>query len=646
MAEDSVFDSGLSGVLGNSSGSQKSAEWEENLLDSLTEEELESLVSEQPGDTVRMASSVDSMDPDALEEEMRRDVRRAAVSGQDVSDDLAALAAEMESAEQAGWGSGDKDIARFVTGKLYEGHSPKQIRGLLNLMYPTGRVDAFWADCGKKVLSKYGRLGFLYIDASDFHDDVEMDEMLGGQKKIGQMALESIKPAARCGDCTLNRGGFCMRYNLALDSDPVVKNARQARRVLGKFARLSDAAEQRVAKAQDAVDAVEASKSPDPREYDRIVSGFLTEVGQPQAGRKGDTGKARLPGATEAATRPQPRSDADVEAFVRARLAESPGMTFAELRGSAMSSLGRRRAKAWFRSNRTAVVRLVEGAARDAAAAGREKESRDVMDKVQETLETRHGPHRAKRIMEARGDDPERYAGVLGRSSDTETRRIGTGQQSPRTMPDSCKARPIGRLDDEMREAARAAAARGVPAEGIRANLVSKFGEKRLAAFERDCPDDIREMAARAGLGFGAEDDEGARAFEESLERNGGNVRATVSEIRRSLGRRRAAMLISQHPRIEAATAAASRTHGAAAADASDRRIASSEGAARPLVPEGSIDFDAIAREAAEAAEPEPEMLASSLPPAKLDPTLVAQPEMDDVEPGYTVPGDAPDPLI
>jgi len=646
MAEDSVFDSGLSGVLGESSGSRRSAEWEADLLGSLSEDELKDLMSEQgDGDTVRMASA-DSLDPEALEDELRRDVRRVAAEGRDVSDDLAALAAEMESEEQARWGAVDEEIARFVTGRLYAGQSPKQIEGLLRLMHPAARVEAFWAARGDEVMSKYGRLGFLYVDASDFQDDTEMDEMLGGQKKIGQMALEAIKPASRCGDCTLNRGGFCMRYNLSLDTDPTVKSARQARRVLNKFARVSEAADRQVSQAQKAVEAVEAkSKEIDPKEYDRIVSAFLTDIGRPRS-PKGDTGRPRMPGVAEASSRPQPQHDAGVEAFVREKLARNPEATFAELRGGAMSKLGAQRAKAWFRSNRSLVSQLVESAARGQVSNEREQEVCDTMSKVRETLVARHGERRASRIMEARGDDPSQYASILSRPAETETRRIDTGRQPPRTMPDADRPRAIGRLDDDLRSAAEAAATRGVPQDGIRSNLLSLFGEKRLAAFEADCPDDIGDMVRRASLSFGADDDPGARFFEECLERASGDLDTAVSELRRSLGRRRARLLLSQHPGVEAAVAAASRTHGTTAAEASDRRIANSGNAARPLVPESSIDFDGIAREAAAAIDPEPELRASDLPPAKLDPTLVAHPEMDNVEPGYTVPDDLPGPAI
>jgi len=645
MAEDGVFDSGLSGVLGESSGSRKSAEWEADLLGSLSEDELKDLMSEQgDGDTVRMASA-DPLDPEALEDELRRDVRRVAAEGRDVSDDLATLAAEMESEEQARWGAVDEEIARFVTGRLYAGQSPKQIEGLLRLMHPAARVEAFWAARGGEVMSKYGRLGFLYVDASDFQDDIEMDEMLGGQKKIGQMALEAIKPASRCGDCTLNRGGFCMRYNLSLDTDPTVKSARQARRVLNKFARVSEAADRQVSQAQKAVDVGE-SKAIDPKEYDRIVSAFLTDIGRPRT-PKGDTGRPRMPGAVEASSRPQPQHDAEVESFVREKLARTPEATFAELRGGAMSKLGAQRAKAWFRSNRSLVSQLVESAARGQASVEREQEACDTMSKVRETLVARHGERRAERIMEARGDDPSQYASIMSRPTETETRRIDTGRQLPRTMPDADKPRAIGHLDDDLRSAAEAAAARGVPQDGIRSNLLSLFGEKRVAAFEADCPDDIGDMVRRANLGFGADDDTGARLFEECLERAQGDLDTAVSELRRSLGRRRAKLLLSQHPGAEAAVAAASRTHGEVAGGASDRRIANSgNDAARPLVPESSIDFDGIAREAAAAIDPEPELRASDLPPAKLDPTLVAHPEMDNVEPGYTVPDDLPGPAI
>jgi hypothetical protein len=57
MAEDSVFDSGLSGIIGETEGSRKSAAWEENLLGSLSDGELTELMSEPAGGLLRVASS-------------------------------------------------------------------------------------------------------------------------------------------------------------------------------------------------------------------------------------------------------------------------------------------------------------------------------------------------------------------------------------------------------------------------------------------------------------------------------------------------------------------------------------------------------------------------------------------------------------
>lgn len=645
MAEDSVFDSGLSGILGDSSGSQRSSNWEDNLLGELSEEELAALTSEPgTGDTVRMASQNGlAMTDEEVEAELRRDVRRAAVEGCDVVDDLATLSQEMERAEQAAWGDGDTEIGRFVTGKLYEGHSPKQIKGLLHLIFPAARAEAFWAARGGDVASKYGRLGFLYVDAADFRDDGEMDDMLGGQKKIGQMALESLKPAERCGDCTMNRAGFCMRYNLSLDADPAVKSARQAKRILQKFARRSEAHDREVAAAQEKVDAAESRKG-SPAEYDRIISSFLTSIGQPRTA-KGDTGRVRMSGQTEDATRPTRQHDGGVEDFIRGKLA-SGDATFATLRGAAMATLGTERAKAWFRTNRSLVTRLIEGAAKERAVSRQQQGTERAMGEIRTAMVARFGEQQAERMMAARGSDPSKYVELLNRSSDTESRRIATGRQAPRAMPDAKKARAIGHLDDEMRQAAVAAAARGVPEGGVRASLASSFGDKRLAAFEGDCPGEIGEMVRRAALGFGAADGAGIRMFEELLEQCGGDLDAAVAGLRKGLGRPRSSLLLKHHPKVAAVVSAASRTHGQAADDASDRRVGGTASAARPLTPEASVDYEAIARAAADMLEPEPELMASELPPPKVDPTLVARPEMEGVDLGYVERRDAPDPIL
>ena len=626
MAEDSVFDSGLSGILGETAGSRRSAEWEDNLLGSLSDSELTELMSEPAGETMRVAFSGDS------DGEAARDARH--IEGHNVADDISAIAEEMERSGQESWGARDTEIGGFVTARLYEGHSPKQIQSLLRLMYPVARVEAFFASSGREVMSRYGRLGFLYIDASDFRDDAEMDGVLGGQKKIGQMALESIKPAGRCEDCNLNRGGFCMRYNLTLDSNPSVRNVRQARRIVTKFARSSEAYDRAASAAQEKLSAAESRKS-GAAEYERIVSEFLTSVGQPRQAQKGATGRRRMLGLTDSANRPSTQHDAEVEALVRRKLAD--GCTdFAGLRRAAMTETDASRAKAWFRSNRALVSQLIEAAGRERSATAAREGNERAMDGVRGALAARYGQQQAGRLTSACGSDPAKYAELLSRVPDAGSRRIGAGRQTPRAMPSGeGRKRVIGRLDDELRAAALAAAARGVPEDGLRACLTASLGERRVVAFEKDCPGALAEMASRADLGFGRADDAGLRVFEELLERQRGDVEAAIGELRRRLGRRRAKLLLDGHPSASAAVAASSRTHGSAAADASDRRVGGTASAARSLRPEGSIDYDAIAREAAASFRPEPEPVASPLPPATLDPTLVAGPDMGETAPAY-----------
>jgi hypothetical protein len=211
-------------------------------------------------------------------------------------------------------------------------------------------------------------------------------------------------------------------------------------------------------------------------------------------------------------------------------------------------------------------------------------------------------------------------------------------------MPSDESGKLIGHLDDELREAAKATAARGVPQDGVRKSLVASFGQKRLAAFETDCPDEIDDIVQKALLGFGASDDSGLRLFEKSLDENNGDVSATIKFLRANLGRKRTSLLISEHPKVEPIVAAASRTYGQASKDAADRRITSTASMTRKLRPESSLDFEALAQEAI--AENEPK-LASPLPREEVDPTLVANPEMENVNLDYVKDHpDMPDPTL
>lgn len=618
MAEDSMFDSGLGGILDDSLGSRKSSEWENNFLSSLSDSELDNLISDSPDSagTVRMASGDVSVPSDA---------KRVGVDGHNVIDNIADLVFGFEDA------SSTEDISKFVTASLYEGNSPKQIIDMLKIMHPAEQVDAFLEAHADEMVSKYGKLGFLYIDAADFRDDDQMDEMLGGQKKIGQMALETIKPASRCVDCTLNKSGFCMRYNLRLDENPSVDGARQARRILNKFAQRTLAGDQGMLEVQSAVDAMERRGAP-PEEYEKAVSAFLTKVGHPDRAAKGNTGRARLSGLSDDSVRPAPSSDIAVEDFVQTKLAKKGDTTFAEMRGAAMASLGARRAKAWFRSNRSLVARLMEAASRGEIIDREKDQSEQGMDRVRRAMVAKYGQERAERIILATGGDPSKYVELLSRVANTETRRIDTGKQMPREMPQGEKGTLVGRLDDELRKAAASVASRGVPEGGIRENLSASFGSTRLAAFEADCPSEIAEMAQRAAIGFGAADEDGLRLLEESLEESRGDVKAATAVLRRKLGRRRTRYLIADHPKVEAVVSASSRMYGQAANTATDRRIGGTTSAARKLRPDAPLDFEALA---SQVVADEPEMLASALPQSDVDPTLVAGPEMEEVGLNY-----------
>ncbi len=633
MAENSIFDSGLGGILDDSVGSRNSSEWESNLLGSLSDSELSALMSESSDSagTVRVASTDDATES--------ADARRAGVDGHNVAVDIAAFASGLDAAHMT------DEMSKFVTASLYDGSSPQQIIDMLRLVHPPGQVDAFLATAADEMVSKYGKLGFLYVDADDFKDDDQMDDMLGGQKKIGQMALETIKPATRCADCTLNKSGFCVRYNLRLDENPSVDGARQARRILNKFAQRTLAGDQEMLEVQSAVDAMERRAAP-PGEYEKAVSAFLTKVGSPgRTAKKGDTGRARLSGEFDDSSRPAPSSDTVVEDFVRAKLANNGAVTFAEMRGAAMASVGARRAKAWFRSNRSLVARLMEAASRGELADRAKDQDELEMDHVRRAMVTRYGQARADRIMLATGGDPSDYAELLSRPVNTETRRIDTGKQMPREMPHGERGVLMGRLDDELRAAAAAAAARGVPEDGVRANLSASFGNTRLAAFEDDCPVEIAGMVQRATDSFGAIDEDGFRFFEESLEKSEGDVKVAIAALRRKLGRKRTARLIEEHPKVEAVVSASSRTRGQAASTASDRRVGGTDSIARSLRPDTPLDFEALARQVLASAEPE--LLASAMPRSKADPTLVAGPEMEEVGLDYADGhADIPDPIL
>lgn len=637
MAEDSVFDSGLSGMIPESDYSCRkshNAAWENELLDSMSSAEIEDHLADPIVDlgTTRTAAndSIFMRDPNA------GTVQRTGLAEHSLSADLSNLANEEDRVS-------DSEISKVVTAQLYGGQNPKQINEFLLLMYPAARIEAFWRDQGRSVARKYGKLGYLYIDAADFSDDNNMDDTLGGQKKIGQLALEFIKPAPRCDDCVLNKSGFCTRYNLTLDERPSIRNARQARNVLTKFARVSNTSDEQMSEVHDRIDS--ASKNPE-ADYDGIVSGFLASIGQLPR-KKGDTGRARLAGETDDAIRPAPGFDAEIDEFVRVRaISGAAGLT--ELRKMASDAFGSQRAKKWFRSNHSEAIIIVQEARRARVADKRDKQRKADMDAVRKGMITLYGERRARRLISARGDDPSSYVELLSRTADDESRRIGTGDQHLREIPDVRKSRKIGHLDDELRQLVVKFADRGISVKGIRLAVAQTCGDNRLREFEASCPGEIERVAKNTALKFGAADEKGFEMFEKDLAENHGDADVAMTHLRTVIGRARTKRLLAEHPKVGAAIAASSRMQGEAASVASDRRVGGYASVLRSLKPE--LDFDALAREAADIAsqkEPEPRFVLSNRPVDPVNPTLVSAPDMESTDVEYGIDGsDMPDPVF
>ena len=575
---------------------------------------------------------------------MPNDIRRTGLHEFEVGSRLDAYKA----LNAGDWGSADDELVRVVTTHLYQGKSPKQIKEALLVAYMPARVDEFWAAHGDKVMSKYGKLGFLYVDAGDFEDDAEMDEMFGGQRKIGQMALEFMKPASRCDGCTLNKAGFCIRYNLSLDKSVSVRNARQARRVLSKFSRTAGINTQTIADAQDRVEAADPSK---PDVYDDILADFLASLGRPAGPRKkGDSDLARILGGTEDAARPDAsrHGDTEIESFVREAASGNPKAGMASLQETAAAVFGDD-AKRWFRSNRTAVVRFMTAASAAERADAEQTRTDTVMRSVYKTLVDRYGERRANRFVTTRGNSPDQYTELLNRPTDAVSRRIDTGIQTLRDIPTPKRARYIGRLDDELRDLAWKVAKRGLDTNGICGAVEKTFGAKRLRAFEEECPSELERMAERAIQGFGAADDEGFRLLERFLEEGRGEAKSAAARLRRELGRSRTARLLDEHPSVDAAVAAAGRMYGYSADDVATKRDGSLAGQPGPASVRSfrpPVDVEKIAREMAASLEPEPELLASSLPTPKVDASLAVPPDMEDTGMRYNDFGDLPDPVI
>jgi hypothetical protein len=271
---------------------------------------------------------------------------------------------------------------------------------------------------------------------------------------------------------------------------------------------------------------------------------------------------------------------------------------------------------------------------RDAASESQSRQSAlkisSDMAAIRTALETLYGKRRSARFLASRGNDPSKYQDLLARYGETDTRRINAGEQIVRDMPTPSNRRFVGRLDDDLRDEMLLAASRGVGEEAVRARLLSKFGSRRLEAFETECPNEIADSVMKVALRLGAADEEGYALFQRQLDEKQGNVDAAVNGVRRMLGRVRAARLLTEHAGIAAAVGAASRLYGEAGESAADRRVGGYAAATRRLAPEAAIDFEAIAREAA--AQTVQEYLPSPYAGSSVDPTLVASPTMEGTE--------------
>ncbi len=88
----------------------------------------------------------------------------------------------------------------------------------------------------QSLLSKFGQIGYVYVDKRAFKDCNEIKHYMKNRTKAAQSFISKVRDDGKCDDCSMLKQGFCILTNLKVEQNPKISDNKQAKTVINKIA--------------------------------------------------------------------------------------------------------------------------------------------------------------------------------------------------------------------------------------------------------------------------------------------------------------------------------------------------------------------------------------------------------------------------
>jgi predicted amino acid-binding ACT domain protein len=121
---------------------------------------------------------------------------------------------------------------------IMSGVNIEKVETILNRRYSKDEMAKFASVILPNLESDYGKLGYIYLDASLVDDCGDLSTMMKNSHKVASIAIKNVKHIAKCDDCSMNHRCHCVKLGLNIVDSPEVKTAAEAKSIINKFASL------------------------------------------------------------------------------------------------------------------------------------------------------------------------------------------------------------------------------------------------------------------------------------------------------------------------------------------------------------------------------------------------------------------------
>lgn len=128
-------------------------------------------------------------------------------------------------------------IEKTAKGLLMSGVNLEKVSTILSRRFSDEEMTKF-ATIMPKLESEYGKLGYIYLDASLVDSCNDLAEIQKTSHKVASIAVRDVVHSAKCDDCNFNKKSHCIKLGLNIVTTPEIKTVAEAKSVINKFASL------------------------------------------------------------------------------------------------------------------------------------------------------------------------------------------------------------------------------------------------------------------------------------------------------------------------------------------------------------------------------------------------------------------------